>query len=261
MDVVKKYETGLVLSGGVARGYAHIGVLKALHEWGIKPDVVSGVSAGSIIGAFYCDGYCPEEIEEILSNKKIMEFIKISTPKSGFMEMTGLKQILKKNLRSKRFDQLQKPLWIAVTNFCTGQTEYIDKGNIVDSIIASSSIPVIFKPHIINGNHYIDGGITNNFPIEPIIEDTDRLIGAYVNPVGIVSRSQGIIYNALRSFHLSISSKMDYKKKKLSIYIEPEKLHSYGLFDVAKGKEMIQVGYEKTLKVLDAGKEENKQYA
>ncbi len=83
--MVRKYETGLVLSGGVARGYAHIGVLKALHEWGIEPNIVSGVSAGSIIGAFYCDGYATEDVEEMLGNKKMMEFIKFSTPKSGFM--------------------------------------------------------------------------------------------------------------------------------------------------------------------------------
>ncbi|MFW6218654.1 MAG: patatin-like phospholipase family protein [Bacteroidota bacterium] len=206
MGVEREYKNGLVLSGGVARGYAHIGVLKALHEWGIKPDVVSGVSAGSIIGAFYCDGYSPEEIEEILSNKKMMEFIKLSTPKCGFMEMTGLKLTLKKNLRSKKFDQLQKPLWITATNYCTGETEYINKGEILDAIIASSSIPVVFKPHKINNNYYIDGGITNNFPLEPVSEKCNHLIGAFVNPVGIGNQPQGIFQAAIRSFQLSIAS-------------------------------------------------------
>ncbi len=174
--------------------------------------------------------------------------------------MTGLKQTLKKNLRSKKFDQLKKPLWITVTNYCTGQTEYINNGNIVDAIIASSSIPVVFKPHTINGNYYIDGGITNNFPIEPILNDTNRLIGAYVNPVGTVSRPHGIFQTALRSFQLSISSKVAEKKKKLTMYIEPQKLHSYGLFDVVKGKEMIKIGYDETLKVL-AENQEKRQYA
>lgn len=250
MDVVRKYETGLVLSGGAARGYAHIGVLKALNEWGIEPDIISGVSAGSIIGAFYCDGYTPEEIEEILSNKKMIQFIKISTPKSGFMEMSGLKQTLKNNLRSKTFEQLKKPLWITATNYCTGQTEYINEGNLIDAIIASSSIPVVFKPHAINGNYYIDGGITNNFPIEPILHDTNQLIGAYLNPIGKVSRPQGIFHTALRSFQLSISSKVADKKKKLTIYIEPEKINNYGLFDAIKGNEMIKIGYDETMKVL-----------
>jgi len=259
MDSERKYKTGLVLSGGVARGYAHIGVLKALHEWGIEPDVVSGVSAGSIIGAFYCDGYSPEEIQDIFSNKKIMAFIKWSTPKSGFMEMTGLKQILRKNLRSKKFEQLQKLLWITVTNYCSGQTEYFNEGSLVDAVIASCSIPVVFKPHHINGQHYIDGGITNNFPVEPILDCATQLIGAYVNPVGTVSRPQGIFQTALRSFQLSISSKVAEKKKKMTIYIEPEILQNYGLFDVTKGKEMVKIGYDETVKVLSE-RQGNREY-
>lgn len=260
MDIVKTYETGLVLSGGGARGYAHIGVVKALHEWGIKPDVVSGVSAGSIMGAFYCDGYTPEEVEEIFNKKKIIEFIKLSTPKSGFMEMTGLKQILKKNLRSQKFDQLQKPLWVTVTNYCTGETEYINKGDILDAVIASCSVPVVFKPHQINNNYYIDGGITNNFPLEPVSEKCNHLIGAFVNPVGIVNQPQGIFQAAIRSFQLSISSKISEKKKKMTLYIEPEKLSKYALFDVSKGKEMIKIGYDKTIEVLTE-KYNTKKYA
>lgn len=248
---MKKYNTGLVLSGGAARGLAHIGVLKAMHEWNIFPDVVSGVSAGSIVGAFYCDGYTPEEIFEIFNRRKLFDFVKLGLPKSGFLEMSKLKEVLEKNLRTEKLEDLKKPFWITVTNYCTGKTEYINNGSIVDAVIASSSIPVLFKPYKINGNYYIDGGITNNFPTEPIADNCSKLIGAAVNPVNVVNKPLGIVPTALRSFQLSISSKIQDKKKNIAIFIEPKLLKKYGLFDVNHGKEIFQIGYNEAKKVFN----------
>ncbi len=250
MEGKKKYNTGLILSGGAARGFAHAGILKALHEWNIESQIISGVSAGSIVGAFYTDGYSPEEILEIFDRKRLFRFVRICAPGSGFLEMRGLRDSLKRNLRSHRFEDLKKPLWITVTNYRTGQPEYINSGDLIDTIIASCSIPVLFRPQKINGSFYIDGGITNNFPVEPIAKDCERLVGAYVNPVGNVAQPKGVFHMALRSFQLSISSKIMDKKKKMTIFIEPEKLSDYGLFEVARGNEMFEIGYEAAITVL-----------
>ncbi|MEL7589382.1 MAG: patatin-like phospholipase family protein [Prolixibacteraceae bacterium] len=250
MKIVNQYNTGLVLSGGAARGFAHIGVLKAMHELNFIPDVVSGVSAGSIVGAFYCDGYSPEEIFEIFSQRKLFDFVRLGFPKSGFLEMTGLKEVLKKNLRTRLLQDLRTPLWIAVTNYCSGKVEYLNSGSIIDAVIASSSIPIIFKPYKINGNYYIDGGITNNFPIEPIQEISSQLIGAFVNPIDTVNEPLGIFQTALRSFQLSISSKIHEKKKNTTVFIEPKLLRKFGLFDVNHGKEIFQIGYNEAKNVF-----------
>ncbi|MFW5820397.1 MAG: patatin-like phospholipase family protein [Bacteroidota bacterium] len=250
MEGEKKYNTGLILSGGAARGFAHAGILKALHEWRIEPEIISGVSAGSIVGAFYADGFSPEEILEIFDRKRLFRFVRICAPGSGFLEMSGLKDSLKRNLRHYTFKELKKPLWITVTNYRSGQPEYIHQGDVIDAVIASSSIPVLFRPQKINGNFYIDGGITNNFPVEPIVKDCNRLIGAYVNPVGNISKPKGVFHTALRSFQLSISSRIIEKKKKMTIFIEPVKLAGYGLFEVARGKEMFEIGYEAAVEVL-----------
>jgi NTE family protein len=250
MKPVRKYNTGLVLSGGAARGFAHIGVLKAMHEWNFIPDAVSGVSAGSIVGAFYCDGYAPEEIYEIFNRRKLFDFFRLGLPKSGFLEMSGLKEVLKKNLRTKLLQDMKKPLWIAVTNYCTGQTEFLNSGSIVDAVIASCSIPVIFKPYKIDGNYYIDGGITNNFPTEPIYESSSQLIGAFVNPIDVVNEPLGIFQTALRSFQLSISSKIHEKKKNMTVFIEPKLLKKFGLFDVNYGKEIFQIGYNEAKQIF-----------
>ena len=97
----RKYATGLALSGGGARGFAHIGALKALEEAGIKPDIISGVSAGSIIGVLYADGYSPEEMIEIFSSVKFSDLVEITIPRSGFFKMEGFRSLLKKILRAK----------------------------------------------------------------------------------------------------------------------------------------------------------------
>jgi len=123
-------------------------------------------------------------------------------------------------------------------------------GSIIDAVIASSSIPIIFKPYKINGNYYIDGGITNNFPIEPIQEISSQLIGAFVNPIDTVNEPLGIFQTALRSFQLSISSKIHEKKKNTTVFIEPKLLRKFGLFDVNHGKEIFQIGYNEAKNVF-----------
>ncbi len=257
----KKYQTGLVMSGGAVRGFAHIGVLKALQERGFEPDVVSGVSAGSIVGAFYCDGYAPEEIYEIFTQKKLLNFVKFGLPKAGFLEMKGLKEVLENNLRTKSMENLKKPFWISVTNYCTGETEYFNKGSLVDAVIASSSIPAVFKPYKIGDNYYIDGGITDNFPIKPIKDHTEQLIGAFVNPVNVVTEPMKILQTVLRTFQLSVSSEIKEKRKRMEVFIEPKSLKKYGLFDVNSGREIFEMGYAETHNMFDKKYGEGKSFA
>jgi NTE family protein len=167
--------------------------------------------------------------------------------------MTGLKETLGKNLRSKNFDELEKPLWITVTNYKTGKPEYIHKGNLLNAVIASSSIPALFRPYKIGGEYYVDGGVTNNFPVEALAGKCEKLVGAYVDPVGIVPEPRGVFHTALRSFQLSISSQVSDKKKALLYYIEPEDLARYGLLEVSKGLEMFEIGYRTAIEVLKEG--------
>jgi len=248
-DSGKKFGTGLVLSGGAARGFAHAGAIKALHEKSVRPDIVSGVSAGSIVGAFYCDGFEPEEIFEIFEKNKIFEFVKLILKKQGLLNISGLKEVLKKNLRTKRLENLEKPLIITATNIEEAKTRFFTEGDLVDLVIASSSIPVLFSPAIIDGVTYVDGGVTNNFPIEPLEGKCDKLIGIHVNPVGNYNPDKGIAHMAVNTFHLSIASGVDLKKKRLDLFIEPEKLRDYTYFDIKRSKEMFDIGYEKVMEV------------
>lgn len=250
-----KYKFGLVLSGGASRGFAHLGIIKALEEHNIKPDIISGVSSGSIVGALYCDGHSPEEILEMFHGKKFLDMAEFRFRKNGVLKATGLQKLLKNNLRSTTFDELKLPLYINATNMHTGKAEYINEGNIVDAIMASSSIPVLFESAKINNNIYMDGGIVDNLPVEPLIGKCKNIIAAHVNPIGEVKNIKGMVKIAFRSFHLSVAAGINSKKDNIDIFIEPMKLKDYGLLDLNKGKELFEIGYEEAKKILTQKKE------
>ena len=261
LELKNKYNIGLVLSGGAARGFAHLGILKALHEHNISPEIISSVSAGAIVGAFYADGFSPEEILYIFEEKKLLQFTSLSFKRAGLLEISGLKKILNEQLRAKTFADLQKPLYIAVTNYHSGTVEYLYKGDLAESIVASSSIPVLFHPTEINKKKYIDGGVTDNFPVAPIQNQAKILIGVHANPMGWTDKVNGLLQVAIRSFLLSVNSKIDLKKNDVDIFICPQKLAQYGVLDVSKGREIFNIGYEEANKQLHQNKSIIQNYA
>lgn len=140
----KKYNIGIVLGGGGARGFAHIGVLKALNESGIYPEIISGVSAGAIIGSLYADGYSPDEILALFKQNKLFNYLKLINPKQGLFKMTGLAKVISKNLKAKTFEELKLPLIINATDLNNGKCEYFSSGELFKHILASSTIPGLF---------------------------------------------------------------------------------------------------------------------
>ncbi len=249
-NIFKKYNTGIVLSGGAVRGFAHLGAIQALHEAGINPDIISGVSAGSIVGAFYADGYEPEEILDVFEQKKFYDLVRVLFRNYGLLDISGLKKLLKSNLNARKFKDLKKPLFVAATNIKTGAVEYFNEGDVVDIVTASSSIPVLFKPQKIDKKIYVDGGLTNNLPIEPLSKDCKKLIGINVNPLEEDPKLDGIRDIAIRSFHISIAAAVTNKKELFDTYIEPQKLRKYGYFNVKDGKALFKIGYEATKEAL-----------
>lgn len=249
-NIFKQYNNGIVLSGGAVRGFAHLGVLKALHEAGVVPDVISGVSAGSIVGAFYADGYEPGEILEIFEQKKFYNLVNVLFKKSGLLEIKGLKKLLKNNLRAKTIEELKTPLVVTATNLETGDPEYFSKGNIVDVVVASSSIPVLFKPQKLDGKMYVDGGLTNNLPLEPIEKKCKQLIGVNVSPLEDTPNLKGLKNIAVRSFQISIASTVNPKRNSFDIYIEPQELSKYGYFNLNESRNLFEIGYDTAKKEL-----------
>lgn len=246
----KQYNTGLVLSGGGARGFAHLGLLQALNEAGIYPDVLSGTSAGALVGVLYADGYSPKEILKLLNSGSRLDFMRPTLPREGLLQISGIVKILKTNLRASTFEELKTPLFVTATDINNGKAVYFSKGNLLDPVIASASIPVLFQPVIINKTYYVDGGVLDNLPVKPILNKCRVIIGSFVNPIGYMEKVSGLISIAERSFMLSMSKEIAEKSKKFDLFVAPAELRNYGILDPEKAEELFSLGYKATKEKL-----------
>ena len=157
--VIKPYHFGLALSGGGARGFAHVGALKVLDEMGVRPDIISGTSAGSLIGVLYADGYTPDEIIDLFSSLNFSDLAEITIHRSGFFKITRFRIFLKKVLRARYLEDLEIPVMVTATDLDQGCSKTFATGPVIDIVCASCSIPVLFSPVIIDNVHYVDGGV------------------------------------------------------------------------------------------------------
>ena len=164
MDTTPRYRLGLVLSGGGARGFAHIGVVQAMYEAGLRPDIISGTSAGSIVGAMIAAGHTPEECLNFFLGKKILHFARPTMSKKGIMIMNGMEERLAEFLHVKTFEELKIPLVITASDINGAVPVHFEKGELLPCIIASCSIPVVFTPREIDHVDYVDGGVFMNLP-------------------------------------------------------------------------------------------------
>lgn len=155
---------GLVLSGGAARGFAHIGLLRVLERAGIEGQVVAGTSMGAILGAFYANGYSAEEIYEIAQGVSWRDILDFSLGGSGLFKGVKLHAFLASHLPAT-FEELEKPLVISTTDVETGEEVFIFRGDLITAIRASSCFPGAFEPVRFNGRTLADGGIVNNIPV------------------------------------------------------------------------------------------------
>jgi len=253
----KQYKIGLVLSGGGARGFAHLGLIQALNEAGIFPDVISGTSAGALAGVLYADGYNPKEIQQLMNFGSRFDLMRPAMPREGLLQINAISKILKTHLRAKSFNELKIPLFVAATDINNGKAVYFSEGELIDPVIASASIPVLFQPVKINDVSYVDGGVLDNLPLKPIENSCRFLIGSFVNPVGYIEKISGLINIAERTFMLSMSKEIIEKAKKFDLFVAPLELRNYKILDPEKSSELFEVGYEATkekLKKLDIEK-------
>lgn len=246
----KIHKLGIVLSGGGARGFAHIGVLKALNEHGIFPDVISSVSAGSIVGTLYADGYKPDEIFEIFSKLDIYKLLRFYRPAFGVLRADGLQKALRQYLRAKDFSELKIPLHICATNFTKAHTVYFNEGELIPAVMASSAIPMILKPVLFNNEYYVDGGLMNNLPVEPLLPICEDIIGVNVNPVSEAKRFSSFRNYADRVMHLAVRANVQPNISKCDVYIEPPGLMDYHIFKVSSSSQIFELGYNHTKSII-----------
>jgi len=243
---------GLALSGGGIRGVAHLGVIKALEENGFAFSHVSGVSAGSIIGAFYCHGYTPEEILEIIEKTSLYKIVRPAISWRGLLKLDKVIDEFKSYFKEDSFESLEKPLHVSATDVTNGTTKFFSEGPLLRTVLASSSIPVVFDPVKIDETYYIDGGILNNLPVEPLKVTCDRVVGIHTNPVGKTEGSINMKMLMERALLLAINCNIEIRKVQCDLFVEPEGLDRYAVFDIKKTKEIFEIGYEYANSLLES---------
>jgi predicted acylesterase/phospholipase RssA len=164
----KEKRIGYALGGGAARGLFHIGVLSVFEEYGIYPDVITGTSMGSIIGALYASGYSAAELKQMaidLDWKQIIRLTDITLPLNGLVQGRRITALLKSIIKDRDISQLKIKYACVATDLTTGEQIVFDKGPLIDAIRASISIPLIFTPVKVAGRILVDGGLVNVVPV------------------------------------------------------------------------------------------------
>jgi NTE family protein len=155
----------LALGGGGTRGFAHIGVIKALEQAGIVPDIVTGASSGAVVAALYAGGHAPVEMEKIaleLNQGELLDFVLFG---DGWIRGEALQAFVNRQVQDRPIEKLAKPFAVAVTEARSGRAAVFNRGDTGLAVRASASIPNLFIPPVINGEAYLDGGLTSPVPV------------------------------------------------------------------------------------------------
>lgn len=250
-----KYKLGISLSGGGARGFAHLGALKALEERNICPDVLAGTSVGALIAVLYADGYRTDEILSIADSIKFTSIAESAIPRGGFFKSTGIQSILNKYLRVKTFEELQIPVHVIASDIEKGCIRDFCAGEIIPAVMASCSVPLVFIPVEIEESHYVDGGLLMNFPVSVIREDCDKIIGINVSPVISMEYTDSFKYVIERVMNYMVGANTNRERDLCDYLIESEAVSTFSLFDFKHGDEIYEIGYRMASEYLYQNKE------
>lgn len=247
----KKYHIGIALSGGGARGFAHVGALKALEEVGIKPDILAGVSAGSIVSALYSAGISPEKIHDLFEGVKFNDLCELSVPKDGFFKLDKFKRFLRKNIAYNNIEELPIPTYICATDLDEGIPVAFDSGSIAERVIASCSIPIVFKPVKIGSHYYVDGGVLHNLPAWPLRDICEYVIGINCSPLVNTKMQHTIIDVAQRSFDLMARTNANSDMEKCDLVIQTVNIAQHNVFNLKDTNSVQKSGYKITKEIIE----------
>lgn len=241
---------GLTLSGGGARGLGHIGVIKALEEFGIQPTIISGTSAGALIGAFYAAGYSSDTIIKISKKTDFFSIKHILFGKAGVLNMRAFETLIEEHIPGNDFGSLKKTLYVTATDIVNGKTVYFSTGTLSKAVTASACIPMVYEPIKHNNTYFLDGGLMDNFPVGIIRDKCDFLIGVFVNTMSNKIEHLHMKDMLDRSFHLALGGSVHEKAKICDLFIAPPEMSRFGMFDMDKVDEIITYSYQYTYDFL-----------
>jgi NTE family protein len=246
----KIFKLGVALSGGGVKGFAHAGALKALEEFGYKPNIIAGTSAGAVAGSLYAAGYSPIEICDMFKNKGFTNFTQLTIPTAGLFNPIKFVDFLRSKIAYQNIEDLPIPLRIVATDLDHGQRTVFTQGSLAERVMASATVPIVFPPTVIDHVHYIDGGVFCNFPVDVIRDECEIVIGINVSPLVPTQYKQTILDIAMRSYNFMFRANTKEDGKLCDILVEMPDVLQYDMFDLDAVEEIYRMGYHETKKVL-----------
>lgn len=283
-EVSKRPKVGLVLSGGGAKGFAHIGVLKVLEQAGVKVDYITGTSMGAVVGGLYASGYSATQIDSIFFHTDFDELLQDYIPRSsksfyekrndqmyalvlpfdklkigipialskGMYNYNLLSKLTHKVRHIRDFSKLPIPFLCIATDIEKGEQVILKEGYLAQAMLASSAFPSLFSPVEIEGKQLIDGGVINNYPVEEIRKmGADIVIGVDVQDE---LKDRNSLKDATRILvqitNLDMIKVMKEKQKQTDIYIKPD-VKDYGVISFSEGRSIIKKGEEASFAVYE----------
>ncbi len=252
----RQFRLGLALSGGGARGFAHLGAIRALEDCGFRPDIVAGVSAGSVVAAFYSAGLSTERILAIFHQAKFRQFAEMKVPRDGLFRMDRFKRMVERETGVKKIEDLPLPTVICATDLDSGTPVAFTSGALGDRVAASCSIPIVFEPVVIDGRRYVDGGVLHNLPAWPLRDRCEKLIGINCSPMypSAMPAGKGIIDVARRSFMMMTKGNVPQDMGRCDLAVELSEVADHQVFDLKDLELLVEHGYLTTIKAIRQNK-------
>lgn len=249
---MKNETIGLVLSGGGIRGLAHVGFLRALRETGIRIDYLSGSSAGALVGALHAMHYDSQEILEVFAEVQLYSYNRFTWRKLGLLDTETFIPHLRRFFPIDSFSILDIPLTITMTDVEAGRCEYVSEGEIIRPLLASAAYPPTLSPMQIDGRYYMDGGVMDNFPVYPLYQKVDILLGSHVCPMQTIdyeqiSNSGQLAWRAINLGHYAASQD---KFDRCDFVFQPTGIEEIGVFDNKLAQRVYEIGYEQAQRAM-----------
>ncbi len=249
MNGIGKRKVGLALGAGSARGLAHIGVLKVLTREHIPIDMVTGTSAGALIGGMFASGKNPDEIENIVRNlasKRYSLFADPALPRTGLIRGKKIREALKSIYGDLKFSDLKLPFACMSTDINTGEAITLNEGSVLDAVQASSTLPVLMASIKWNGRYLVDGALVNPIPVNVLKNmGADFIIAVNVSSNGLTqsesAKAPSIFKVAMHTLHIATSQSLRPSLTGADVVIEPY-LADVGHFEFQRLDECVRMG-------------------
>ena len=245
---------GLALSGGAARGIAHIAVLETLEQDNIPIRAIAGTSAGSIVGALYAAGMPLAEIKRLLLHARWRDILSFTIPKRGLISSEGIYRFMREVLPIAKFSSLKLPFAAVAADLKTTDKVVLMSGSIARAVQASCSLPVIFTPTEINRKLLVDGGVASQVPVRTVREDlgVKNVVAVNVNFRALEADSFDSVIKVATHLSMMWAARNAREEEKLADVVVHVDVKGISLYDLSKAEELLQRGRKATEDKLEA---------